>query len=371
MVHVFVKRLVDEWAKMGHTCVVISPMSVVHAFAGKEKVAPKRQVYSVGNDKEVIVCRPRYYSIPKLKWFGVSMNGLAQQRCIEKMIYETGLKFDVIYCHFFIMGAVGWHYAECHHIPLFVATGESTIGEIGRPCWRFSMERFRNTLSGVVAVSTKNKEEAIQKGYAFESQIKVFPNGANLHLFKQLDKTKCRKKLGFPLENFIIICVGQFVERKGQRRILKSLDVLNNQDIKTVFVGKGEDSFEHDSILFKGTVKNESLPEYLNAADLFVLPTHKEGCCNAIIEALACGLPVVSSDRPFNYDVLNSSNSILVAPNDITELATAIDTLYKDKERRDKMGQKAYETGQDLSIERRAEAIMQFMKQRICEGNRL
>ena len=371
MVHVFVKKLVDEWAKMGHTCVVISPLSVIHALAGKEKIAPLKQFYSVGDGRDVVVYRPRYFSIPKVKFFGVSINGYAQQQCIERTIHATGLKFDAIYCHFFIMGEVGWHYAEFNHIPLFVATGESTIGEIGRPCRMFSLERFRNTLSGVVAVSTKNKEEAIKMGYAFESQIEIFPNGANLNLFKRLDRIKCREKFGFPLGQFIIICVGQFVERKGQKRILQALDVLKNKGIKTIFVGKGDDSFEHDSLLFKGTIKNELLPEYLNAADLFVLPTQKEGCCNAIIEALACGLPVVSSDRPFNYDVLNSSNSILVDPNDIEGLAAAIDSLFKDKDRREKMAQKAYETGLSLSIEKRAEHILQFMRQKINDGSQL
>lgn len=368
MVHVFVKKLVDEWAKMGHRCIVISPLSIIHVLAGKEKVAPRIQVYSIGDGKEVVVYRPRYFTIPKMKCLGISLNGYIYQRCIEEAIQNTGLKFDVIYCHFFGMGVIGWHYADTHNIPFFIASGESTIMGISKPCLAFSLDKFRNTLSGVIAVSTKNKEEAIKKRLADESRIKVFPNGANLHIFKRLDKIECRKKLGFPLHQFIIICVGQFVERKGQKRILKALDILNNKEMNTIFVGKGEDNFEHDSILFKGVVENERLPEYLNAADLFVLPTQNEGCCNAIIEALACGLPVVSSDKSFNYDVLNSNNSILVDPDNIQEIALAIDSIFKNKDKRELMAQKAFEKGQSLSIDKRAERIMQFMQQKIDEG---
>ena len=168
-----------------------------------------------------------------------------------------------------------------------------------------------------------------------------------------------------PTNKFIIICVGQFIERKGQKRILEAINLLGNKDIKTIFIGKGDDDFEHESIIFKGTVKNVDLPYYLNAADVFVLPTRKEGCCNAIIEALACGLPIVSSDKPFNYDVLNGENSILVNPDDINEISTAISNLHENRGLREDIAQKSLETGEKLSVGRRATNIIDFMRKKI------
>lgn len=370
MVHVFVKKLADQWALRGHQCVVISPLSIVHTLAGKEKAAPKVEHQVVKEGVTVDVYRPRYYTLPKLSLLGVNLNRNCVQRCIEKTIKDLQIDFDVIYCHFYDMAAVSWHYAHNNGIPFFVASGECTIHPLKKPCFSFTYEKMKNALYGVVAVSSKNKEEAVRMGYAYEKDTKVFPNGTNLELFHRMDKKQCRKELNLPLDKFIVICVGQFIERKGQGRILEALDRLSNNNIKTIFIGKGDDSFEHESIVFKGTVKNSKLPYYLNAADLFVLPTRSEGCCNAIIEALACGLPIISSNLPFNHDVLNAENSILVNPDDINEIAIAINKLYEDNELRGKLAQNSYEMGVKLSIEKRASGILDFIQEKIQEKSK-
>ena len=369
MVHVFVKKIVDEWALMGHQCVVISPLSVIRQLAGKEMAAPEVEHQSIADGITVDVYRPRYYTIPKLHICGVDINSYCAQRAIEKLIKKYNLQFDAVYCHFFSMASVGWRYAFQSNTPYFVASGESKILPLKKPCRSFSVEKMRDTLYGIVAVSSKNKWESVRMGYANESDVKVFPNGTNLKLFHRMDKMECRRKLNLPADKFLIICVGQFTERKGQGRILAALNHLDNNNISTIFIGKGDDAFEHQSIVFKGTVENEVLPYYLNAADIFVLPTREEGCCNAIIEALACGLPIISSDKSFNYDVLNRENSVLVNPDDISEIADAIDKLYHDKELRERIAQKALETGETLSVSTRASGIIGFMQEKIHERN--
>lgn len=370
MVHVFVKKLVDEWAKMGHHCVVISPLSLVHTVIGKEPVCPKLEKQEVGDGLYVDVYRPRYLSIPKMLVGGVSLNNYVQQCCIEGTIKSTGIKFDVIYCHFYAMAVEGWHYSHKNNIPLFVATGESSFTRLQPPSKSFTFNALKETLYGVVSVSSKNKKEAIDMGYANEKDTEVFPNAANLHIFCKKDKVECRKELGLPEDKFIILCVGQLTERKGQKRILKALNLLDNDNIKTIFVGKGEDVLEHKSILYCGIAQNTQLPIYLNAADVFVLPTQKEGCCNAIIEALACGCPIISSDRSFNWDVLNKQNSIMVDPDNIQQIADAINKVYADKKLKDQLAESAFAMGKSLGIETRAQNILNFMKRKIAERSK-
>lgn len=367
MVHVFVKKLVEEWALAGHHCVVISPVNRIKVLFGKEEKLPYFEKQEVSNGIVVEVYRPSYLSIPYLEFRGVSFAKWSRSYSIEKTIEKTDLCFDFIYGHFFSIATEGWKYATTHNIPLFVATGESVLTIPAKPCSDFTIEKYKRDLCGVIAVSTKNMVEASELGIIDKSKTKVFPNGANLELFTKLNKKDCRKKLGLPLDAFIIICVGQFIERKGQRRILEALDILNKEDIKTIFIGKGSDDFEHSSIIYKGTVLNTELPFYLNAADLFVLPTQKEGCCNAIIEALACGLPIISSDLPFNHDVLNDKNSILVAPNSIEEIAQGIERVYSMPELAKELAEQSYAQGQKLSIKSRSMSILNFIQDKIRE----
>ena len=197
----------------------------------------------------------------------------------------------------------------------------------------------------------------------------MFPNGTDTNRFKRLDRIECRKELGLPLDAFIIISVGYLNKRKGQDRVLSAVNKIGDKNIKLLFIGGylGVDDLvlESDQILYKGTVDNKELPKYYNAADVFCLPTLAEGCCNAVIEALACGLPIVSSNLPFNWDVLDQSNSIMVDPNNVEEISEAIKRLQADDDLRYKLGNGALQRSVSLSVSYRAQAILDFSKDRI------
>ncbi len=359
----FVEQLVNAMTRQGHRCVVISPLNTF----GRDMISnyKEHEVKHLDDSQTVEIYRPRIWNrnIPVIP---ISTNKYLAQRAIEKTIKKHKLQFDMMYCHFFASGVLAWHYAYNNKIPLFVATGESKIRVFSqKPCFDFSLRKFRQYTSGVVCVSSKNLEECVSLGYAEREKCKVFPNGANLQLFKPMDKLTCRRQLGLKDDDFLLATVGEFSDRKGQNRIIKAVDSLSDPKIKTCFIGRGEPIADRDYMFYKGTVSHHELPVYLNAADVFVLPTLREGCCNAIVEALACGLPVISSDRSFNYDILDKSNSIMVNPEDVNQIALAIKSLYEDENKRSNLAKGALSKAMSLSIDQRASNILDFIKDRI------
>ena len=107
---------------------------------------------------------------------------------------------------------------------------------------------------------------------------------------------------------------------------------------------------------------------WLQAADFFVLPTLEEGCCNAIVEAMSAGLPVISSDKPFNYDVLDCDSAIMVDPMSVKEIRDAIKRLTESEELRNRLSNASIEKSKDLDIKQRAVKILDFLNQLTIEN---
>ena len=352
--YAFVKQLVDAIASLGNHCMVLAPFNITHY----KRVSFAKEKYTVGNGC-VTVYRPGYLSFSTFHIGKFRPSSLARKRALRKAFRMMDFKPDAIYGHFWNSAYNGFEYAQKNNIPLFVATGESEISSFFHP--NGDISTFINYVSGVISVSSKNKEESIALGLTTDDKCQVFPNAVNAELFKKMDKSLCRKQLGLPQDVFIVVFVGWFIERKGPLRVSVAIKRVNGGEVYSLFIGKGEQTPDCDNVLFKGSLPHEQIPLYLNAADVFVLPTLHEGCCNALVEAMACGLPVISSDLPFNWDVLNKDNSIMVNPNNIEEITKAIQRLRDNEDERRRLADGALAMAQRLTIENRARAIIDFI----------
>lgn len=350
--YAFVKQLVDAIAARGNDCYVLSPYNINHY----RRYSPVKESYSVG-DGSVTVLRPWYFSFSAKIRFLYHRAGKSHRRAMQKAFRMLPHIPDVIYGHFWHGAYRGYSYAKEHGLPLFVASGESEI-EFRRNSDNKSA--FCDYVRGVICVSSKNKDESISLGLTTADRCIIAPNAINNNVFRKMDKTTCRKQLGLPADVFIVCFVGWFIERKGPLRVSEAISRLDN--VYSIFIGKGGQEPNCDRILFKGSVAHNQVPLYMNASDVFVLPTLHEGCCNAVVEAMACGLPIISSNLPFNRDILNEGNSIMIDPNSCDEITQAIRKLRDDIELRNLLSKGALETAQSLTIEKRAEIIEGFIK---------
>lgn len=365
----FVEQFAVAVSNKGVKVTVVAPQSFTkHLFRGHE-LHPRFRHYNDGEGKYGIdVYQPYTLSFSnKFKKINAKISRFVKQRAFARLKEIP----EVCYGHFWFSGRSVFPFAQKHSLPLFIACGESNVIQENNYKAE-NVKGFLDYVNGVICVSSKNKEESIEAGFTDGNNCIVIPNAINPRLFHKMDKQLLRKKYGYDNDAFIVAYCGAFEHRKGSIRLSHAIDLLTDCDIKSFFIGKGLDFRLEDpncrGILFKGPLGHESLPDYLNMADVFCLPTLREGCCNAIVEALACGLPVVSSDKSFNHDILSENNSILIDPMDEKAIAEALRKLYENKALREKLSEGALKTGESLTIDKRAERVLEFMEEKIKDN---
>lgn len=361
----FLEVLAREMVRQGVDVTVVAPQSLTTCWKHKIPLCPQRYELSIETEaglKKMSILRPFSLTLGQGRFNRLSHK--IDRFVVHRTIKKVAPPPDIIYSHFWLAAENVVDYAVNNHIPLFVATGEHKIN-IDRDLDDKRIAFIRENTNGVICVSTKNKVESIEHRLTDGRNAIVLPNAVDNSLFYQHNKKEMREKLGFPQDVFIVAFCGRFSHRKGCRRLSDAITMLGDRQIKSVFIGQavGEGLADPvcEGILHKGPLNHHVIPEYLSAADVFVLPTLAEGCSNSIVEAMSCGLPIISSDMPFNYDVLDDGNAILVDPMKVEEIAKAISKIKENKELREQMSMLSLKKAGELGIEKRVEKILAFV----------
>ena len=364
---VFVQQLVWALADMDIDCTVICPLPINQYPELKKLSTHVIELSPTG--KKIEVYFPKVFSAGQRNIFGFKTARLTTYlflRAVKKIVSTLPSKPDVLYGHFFTpAGIVAAKIGLMHKIPSFVAYGESSPWSI----FNYGLERIKKeskNLAGVISVSTANKNDLIDLDVMANDKIGVFPNGIRTDHFFPRDRAESRKKFGFDADCFIIAFSGHFSDRKGVLRLRDAVDQI--EGVRVIYAGKGTLDPHSEKTMFKGIVKPEDMPSFLCTADIFVLPTLNEGCSNAIVEAVACGLPVISTDSPFNYDILDETNSLLIDSSDINAIKEAIVSLKENKQLYNKLKDGAIKRSGQLSLEKRAKNIKLWIESQLNEG---
>lgn len=358
---VFVQQLVWSLVDIGISCKVICPLAV--NINPKYIKVPDKVIEITESGNRVEVFFPKYIGVGQsykiLNWRPAKFTTNCFMRSILKVVENFESIPDVFYGHFVTpAGISAARLGKIYKKPSYLAYGESTSWSIDN----FGIKDVKKELSsidGVISVSTRNKKMLIDYDIIEEGKIEIFPNGYRHERFVKYDKSESREKMGFPDDKFIVGFCGSFDERKGILRLEKAIEELD--DIYMVAAGKGKLLPSSSKCIFAEPVNNENLPYFYSSLDVFVLPTRNEGCCNAIIEAMACGCPIISSNRSFNYDILDESNAILIDPDNIQEIINAIKILKNDEELRDNMINNSLIKAKKLTLSERAKAISKYI----------
>jgi glycosyltransferase involved in cell wall biosynthesis len=358
----FVRQLVLGITRLGVKCSVINPVSIFHRRYGK--FDPKKSFDLSIKENPISVLRPRYISFSSKNLFSFNTAHLTQisfENAVSRAIPYLDSPPDLLYGHFLYQsGAAAVRIASRLEIPSIVAVGEGSYWSVEPMGFQKAIRDFRS-VTGIISVSSVIKQSLMNRLKIPEEKISVIPNGVDLSQFYPRNRIELRKKFDFPADKFVIAFIGHFYEEKGPHRILSAVSGMDN--IGFIFIGNGLIPLKDKNILFKGILEHSKVPEMLSAADIFVLPTLVEGSCNAILEALACGLPVVTSKGEFNDDIVDDTVAIRVDPLNINEIRDAIIKLYKDHYLRNEMSINALKKSKQFDINIRAHRILEWIKE--------
>jgi len=252
-------------------------------------------------------------------------------------------------------GLVAWTLTRIRSVPYVVYIGGSDVP--GIPVGRFEfisrltvpiVRQVWRDSKAVIACSKGIRQIALRTAPDFP--IDVIPDG--------VDWQKFQEKVGGAHTNrevVKILTVGRIVLRKGFQDLLESLPLLKegaHRDFHLQIVGEGpirpqlerlaKKKDMEDKVEFVGAVNYERLRELYQEADVFVLPSLAEGMPCTILEAMACGLPVIATNVQGNEELIQDGvNGFLVRPSEPRELGQALIKMVNDADRARRMGEQA------------------------------
>ena len=212
--------------------------------------------------------------------------------------------------------------------------------------WKKKKEYFNSEWNPIIVCPSQWLADRVKESYLKEYQIKVIPNAVDIEVFKPKNKSIFRKKYGIPVEKKVILCLAVDLddERKGVKYFFESLKYITANNWMVVTVGKviNYDKIKEMDIEIKqmGYIKDKNdISDIYNLADIFCISSLDDNFPTTVLEAMACGIPVVGFDVGGISEQITEDCGFMVKSKDIEALAEAIEKLLNDDNIRKKFSE--------------------------------
>jgi len=245
---------------------------------------------------------PRYLVLPKI---GMTLTPHTLYWAMRKRLaalLREGKRFDLIDAHYFYPdGVAAVRLAREFNLPVTVTARGTDLNLIPEfPGPRQMILDAAAQADGMITVCQALKDSLVEMGVA-PDRVSVLRNGVDLELFRPIDRTAARQALG--LTRRTLVSIGLLIERKGHHHVIQALRQLPDVDLLIAGDGPDRGALERLAqeqgvearVRFLGSVDQNRLREIYNAADALVLASSREGWANVLLEAMACGTPVIAS----------------------------------------------------------------------------
>lgn len=316
---------------------------------------------------------------------------------------------DVVHCHWTISGLVGCAATRLWPRPVLLTVRGSDMHLAEKGLLRRAHRWIYSRMHAVVAVSDDIAGRLVAGG-APATRVETVFNGVDSR-FQPGDQALARRELGLPPESFIVLFVGLLVPVKGVDTLIASLPEMaallqacggSEADTRcagdtvplqgdpgvpaprllVVLVGDGpaREALAHQAktlgvagqVYFTGRQPSSAVQTWMQAADVLVLPSRSEGRPNVVVEAQACGLPVVATRVGGTPELVEDGDSgLLVEPDDPASLARTVGRLAGDAALRQRLrrnGLRRIQT-QGLTWDANAENMLQLYQRAVAGGD--
>ena len=291
-------------------------------------------VASVEHRHGFVVHHPRYAAIPRA---GMSVAPallyVAALRAVRRL-RAAGEEFDAIDAHYvYPDGVAAVRLGQTLGLPVVITARGSDVTQL--PDFfapRRMIRRALRRVDGLIAVSAALGARLVELG-ADPGRVTVLRNGVDLAQFSPpADRSALRAGLG--VEGPTLLSVGHLIERKGHGRVIEALRSLPDA-VRLLIAGEGQLEADlrglaerlgvAERVRFLGAVPHGGLAGVYGAADILVLASSREGWANVLLEAMACGTPVVASPIPGNDEVVRApAAGVIAGANTAAGVAAAV-----------------------------------------------
>jgi teichuronic acid biosynthesis glycosyltransferase TuaC len=252
----------------------------------------------------ITVVHPCYAVIPKVGMSSAPFLIYGSLRNFVARILRTRFRFDLIDAHYcYPDGVAAVLLGRSLGRPVVITargTDVNLIPEHGIP--RRLLHWAAAQAAGMITVSDALRGRLVELGVP-GSRIQVLRNGVDLELFAPQERAEARRELGLDADGPVVLSVGWLAPLKGFDLVIRAAAALRNMVL--IIVGEGpeatalrrlaRDLHLAERVLFLGAMSQQRLATVYNAADVLVLASAREGLPNVVLEALACGTPVVAT----------------------------------------------------------------------------
>ncbi len=276
---------------------------------------------------------------------------------LERFRASEEIAYDLVHSHYYLSGQIGslarnhWRVPHAFMFHTLGVLKNRIASSPKEPGLRIAAEkRLAVECDLIFAATEREKRQLVELYGASPGKIHVVPCGVDTEKFQTAERSESRARLELREGEPVILYVGRFDPIKGVDRLLAAASILRRELRPRVVLvgGGGENASEerklralcselslNDCVTFAGRKVHDELPDYYRAADVLVLPSHYESFGLVVLEALACGAPVVAMRVGVVEDIVRSGvNGWVLSENTPEHLAEGVRRVLDAKKNR-------------------------------------